>query len=112
MLAIENQADGKTYEIHLPSRVPDNLTVGSQVTVTATFEGYGNLADRIEVNAAGNQASIGQDQSRVPAVSDSSDSEQQTDKQLKRRTSKKAHPRRDDENKNKDDKKDDDDEQL
>jgi len=111
LLAIENQADGKTYEIHLPSRVPDDLTVGSQVTVTATFEGYGYLADRIEVNAAGDQASIGQDQSRVPAVSDSSDTEQQTDKQLKRRTSKQGHPSRDDQDKNKVDKKDDD-EQL
>jgi hypothetical protein len=54
LLAIENQADGKTYEIYFDPgmRVPDNLTVGSQATVIAIFEGQDYRAQSIEVNAA------------------------------------------------------------
>jgi len=61
LLAIENQADGKTYEVHLdPSvRVQDNLLVGSQVTVVATFEGKDYRAQSVEVNAGPDQASAG-----------------------------------------------------
>lgn len=54
LLDIENQADGKTYEVHLNSSspVPENLAVGSQVTVVANFTGKNYTAENIEVNAA------------------------------------------------------------
>lgn len=52
VLDIDNQADGKNYEVHFDStRVPQNLTVGSQVTVVATFTGHNYTAQNIEVNA-------------------------------------------------------------
>lgn len=61
LMAIENQADGKTYEVRLdPSvRIPDNLLIGSQVTALATFRGQDYLALSVEVNAAPDQASVG-----------------------------------------------------
>jgi hypothetical protein len=53
VLDIDNQSDGKNYEVHFDStRVPQNLTVGSQVTVVATFTGHNYTAQNIEVNAA------------------------------------------------------------
>lgn len=54
LLDIENQADGKTYEVHLNSstRIPEDLAVGSQVTVVATFMGNNYTAQSIQVNAA------------------------------------------------------------
>lgn len=57
-LAIENRADGKTYEVHFDSstRIPDNLLIGSQVTVVASFQGQDYLAQSIEVNAGPDQA--------------------------------------------------------
>ena len=63
LLAIENQADGKTYEVHLDSsiHVPDNLAVGSMVTVVATFEGKKYAVQSIEVNAAPDQARANSD---------------------------------------------------
>jgi hypothetical protein len=58
LLAIENAADGKTYEVHFDPamRVPQNLTVGSQVTVVATFEGTDYLVQNIEITAEPDQA--------------------------------------------------------
>ena len=52
LLAIENQADGNVYDVHLdPSfRVPDNLTIGSQVTVVARFEGKEYSVQSVKVN--------------------------------------------------------------
>jgi hypothetical protein len=65
LLAIENQADGKTYEVHLDSslQVPDNLAVGSQVTVVATFQGKAYTVQSIEVNAGPDQAKVSSDDS-------------------------------------------------
>ena len=64
LLAIENQADGKTYEVRLNSvHVPDNLAVGSQVTVVATFEGKQYAVQSIEVNAGPDQAKANADDS-------------------------------------------------
>jgi hypothetical protein len=59
LLALENQADGKTYEVHLdPSlRVPDDLLVGSQITLVAVFQGRDYVAQSVEVNAGPDQAS-------------------------------------------------------
>jgi hypothetical protein len=63
LLAIENQADGKTYEVHLDSsvHVPDNLAIGSQVTVVATFQGQAYTVQSIEVNAGPDQAKVSSD---------------------------------------------------
>jgi hypothetical protein len=57
-LDVENRADGKIYEIHFdPSmRIPENLLVGSTVTVIARFEGNSYAAQNIEVNAGPDQA--------------------------------------------------------
>ena len=57
-LDIENRADGKIYEIHFdPSlHVPENLLVGSTVTVVARFEGDTYTAQNIQVNAGPDQA--------------------------------------------------------
>lgn len=64
LLAIENQADGKVYDVHLDPlfRVPDNLTIGSQVTVVATFEGKEYTAQSVKVNSGPPEAKSAQDQ--------------------------------------------------
>jgi Domain of unknown function (DUF5666) len=52
-LAVENSSDGKTYDISFdPPAVEgkDNLVVGSQVTIVATFTGSGYVAQRVTVN--------------------------------------------------------------
>jgi len=53
LLAIENRADGKVYDVHLePSfPVPDNLTIGSQVTVIAIFKGKQYTVQNVQVNS-------------------------------------------------------------
>ena len=59
LLAIDNIADGKSYDVYFDPgsmRIPDNLTIGSQVTVVATFEGTAYLAQSIEVNGGPDQA--------------------------------------------------------
>ncbi len=58
VLDIENRADGKIYEVHFdPSmRIPENLLVGSTVTVVAQFEGSSYTAQNIQVNAGPDQA--------------------------------------------------------
>jgi hypothetical protein len=70
-LSIENRADGKTYDVHFdPStRVPDNLLIGSQVTVVATFEGDRYTTQSIEVNAGPDQALASGGQS-LPSTAD------------------------------------------
>lgn len=51
-LAVENQTDNKTYELRFePGLVGDNVMVGSDVTVSAVFEGKGYRAKSISVNA-------------------------------------------------------------
>lgn len=64
LLAIENQTDGKTYEISFDSSrtpVSDQLTVGSEATIVATFEGNGYTAQTINI-VAGQQAQSGSPQ--------------------------------------------------
>jgi hypothetical protein len=54
-LSLENQTDGKTYDLSFsPARVDkmELLGVGSQVTVIATFEASGYRADTVTVIAA------------------------------------------------------------
>lgn len=67
LLAIENQADGKTYEVHFDSsvRIPDNVAVGSQVTVVAIFQGKAYTVQSIEVNAGPDQAKASGDDSNL-----------------------------------------------
>lgn len=66
-LDIENRADGKIYEVHFdPSTgVPENLLVGSTVTVLARFEGDAYTAQHIQVNAGPDQALAGQSQNET-----------------------------------------------
>ena len=75
LLAIENQADAKTYEVRLdPSvSVPDNLLVGSQVTVVATFEGKDYRAQSVEVNSGPDQASASEASSSLSSAANGSD---------------------------------------
>ena len=64
LLAIENQADGKIYEIHFDHnvRIPDDLIIGSQITAVATFDGTKYLAQSLQVNAGPAEAKISQDE--------------------------------------------------
>ena len=61
VLGIENRADSKIYEVHFdPSmRIPENLLIGSTVTVVARFEGSSYTAENIQVNAGPDQALAG-----------------------------------------------------
>lgn len=72
LLAIENQADGKVYDIRFDSstRIPDNLTVGSQVTAVAMFRGTDYVAQSIEVNGGPDRAAMTGDQENSSSVSD------------------------------------------
>ncbi len=77
LIAIENQADGKAYEVHFDSstvHVPNDLTVGSQVTVVATFTGSTYDAQSIQVNAGAAQARVSDAQS-LPMADSGSDAE-------------------------------------
>jgi hypothetical protein len=76
LLAIENQADGKTYEVHLDRsvRVPDNLIVGSQVTVVARFEGRNYTVQSIEVNGGPDQAKAGNEDTDLSSPGDQNQS--------------------------------------
>lgn len=53
-MAVENRTDNKTYEIDFDPAtlgdVRDNLQIGKDVTVLATFEAKGYRADKIRVN--------------------------------------------------------------
>jgi len=50
-LAVENHTDNKTYEIAMDGdqTIPSNLTVGSEVSVAAVFDGRGYKAQSISV---------------------------------------------------------------
>lgn len=49
MLVVENQTDNKSYELHFePGVVGDNVMVGSDVTVSALFNGNGYQAKSVE----------------------------------------------------------------
>jgi hypothetical protein len=50
-LAVENHTDSKTYEISVDGEqgIPSNLSVGSEVTVAAVFDGRGYKARSIAV---------------------------------------------------------------
>lgn len=52
LLALQNESDGKSYDIKFSSGSVDdlpNLTVGSRVTIVATFEGTGYDAKTVNV---------------------------------------------------------------
>jgi hypothetical protein len=90
LLALENQADGKTYEVHLDRsvRVPNDLVVGSQVTVLATFTGRTYDAQSIQVNAGPAQARMSDAQGLQAAGVDASnaqDSKRNYDKKKDRK---------------------------
>lgn len=58
VMAIENKTDNKTYELHFDATAAtDDLTVGSDVTVSAEFQGTGYKAKSIRVNSTNKQAS-------------------------------------------------------
>jgi hypothetical protein len=53
MLAVENTSDNKTYELHFePGVVRSDVTVGTDVTVSAMFSGREYKARRVAVNTA------------------------------------------------------------
>lgn len=55
ILSVDNLADGKTYDLSFSLASVDKrdaLGVGSEVTVLATFEGWGYRADSVKVTAA------------------------------------------------------------
>jgi hypothetical protein len=56
MLALENQSDNKTYEIRFqPGLMGDDVTVGSDVTITAMFNGKAYEAKDVAVHTAARQ---------------------------------------------------------
>jgi len=73
LLAIENQADGKVYDLHFDSatRIPQNLTVGSQVTAVAMFRGNDYVAQSVEVNASPDRAAMTEAEQQATATADS-----------------------------------------
>ena len=72
LLAIENQADGKVYDVHFDSstRIPDNLTVGSQVTAVAMFRGHDYVAQSIEVSSGPDRAGMTEAEENAAASAD------------------------------------------
>jgi hypothetical protein len=53
MIAVENMTDNKTYELQFERGVVNNnVTIGSDVTVTALFSGKGYRAQSVAVNQA------------------------------------------------------------
>ena len=53
-LAIENESDGKTYEISVDQAatpISDDVTVGAEATIVATFQGRDYRAQSIRLNA-------------------------------------------------------------
>ncbi|MFL6440015.1 MAG: DUF5666 domain-containing protein [Terriglobales bacterium] len=106
-LSIENRADGKTYDVHFdPStRVPDNLLVGSQVTVVATFEGDRYTTQSIEVNAGPDQALAGGAES-MPSARDAESNDGRGGKHAKNKSeskSEKTNEKKKDQGKDSDD---------
>lgn len=58
VMAVENKTDNKMYELQFdPTVASDDLTVGSDVTVAAEFEGKTYKAKSIKVNSSNKQAS-------------------------------------------------------
>jgi len=72
LLAIENQADGKVYDIHFDSstRIPENLTVGSHVTTVAMFRGRDYVAQSIEVNSGLERTAMTETEEDTAAAAD------------------------------------------
>jgi hypothetical protein len=93
LLALENQADGKIYDLHFERstiHLPTDLSVGSQVTVMATFTGRTYDARSIEVNAGPAQARVSDAENLPAAGLNSSDGDftKSNDKKKKDRKSK------------------------
>jgi hypothetical protein len=94
LLALENQADGKIYDVHFDRstiHLPDDLTLGSVVTVLATFTGRTYDAQSIQVNAGAAQARVSDAQSLPTADlnSDAQDSQSKDEKKKDRKKHKK-----------------------
>ena len=72
LLAIENQADGKVYDIHFDSstRIPENFTVGSHVTAVAMFRGHDYFAQSVEVNSGPDRAAMTEAEENATASAD------------------------------------------
>ena len=105
LLAIENQADGKVYDVHFDSstRIPQNLTVGSQVTAVAMFRGNDYVAQSIEVNSGPARAAMTEAEENAAAAADQ---DQANGKRGRKARSKEDRSKRSDKDKDQD--KDDD----
>ena len=58
VIAVDNQSDNKTYELRFdPGVVTDEVTVGSNVSVAAEFQGSHYKAKTVKVSGANTQAS-------------------------------------------------------
>ena len=58
IIAVHNQSDDKTYELRFdPGTVTDDVTVGTNVTVSAEFQGNQYKARRVKVNSSANSES-------------------------------------------------------
>ena len=73
LLAIENQADSKVYDIKFDSstRIPEQLTVGSQVTTVAMFRGHDYLALSVEINSGLDRTATTETEENTAATADS-----------------------------------------
>lgn len=101
LLAIENQADGKVYDVHFDSstRIPDNLTVGSQVTAVAMFRGHDYVAQSIEVSSGPDRAGMTEAEENAAA---SADQDQASGKRGKKAQSKEDRSKQRDKDKDDD----------
>jgi hypothetical protein len=101
LLAIENQADGKVYDVHFDSstRIPDNLTVGSQVTAVAMFRGHDYVAQSIEVNSGPDRVGVTEAEENAAA---SADQDRATGKHGKKAQSKEDRSKQRDKDKDND----------
>ena len=98
LLAIENQADGKVYDVHFDSatRIPQNLTVGSQVTAVAMFRGNDYLAQSIEVNSAPDRAAMTEAEENAAAAADQEQANAKHDKKARSKDDRSKSKNKDD----------------
>jgi hypothetical protein len=98
LLAIENQADGKVYDVHFDSatRIPQNLTVGSQVTVVAMFRGTDYSAQSIEVNSGPDSAAMTNAEATAAAAADNEQHKKAGSKDDRSKSKDKDHDKDDD----------------
>jgi hypothetical protein len=85
ILAVQNRADDKAYEVKFsPAQFKvDDLAIGSDVAVTARFDGHDYVAQSLNVTSAGQAARIDSDEgsdAKDADKSDKKDSKKQDDK--------------------------------